>query len=275
MNDTIEVPAPTSYPLYFALGLALVFAGLVTHALVSGIGGVLAIAGAVGWWRDVLPHENEVAAKIQSESQRAKPILPRPEAVEHLVAGRDTHRLRLPIEVQPLSAGLRGGLVGAVAMAVVACAYGLVAHGSLWFPINLLAGSLLPAMEHETVAQLARFDATAFGLAAVLHLILSLLMGLVYAALLPILPGRPLIWGGIVAPLAWTSVTWSALGLLDPALELHVSWPWFIASQVAFGLATGYVVAKVEPIRTLQSLSLIERAGLEGAGVSAPREEPE
>jgi hypothetical protein len=275
MSDTIEIPAPTNYPLYCALGLALAFAGLVTHELVSWIGGVAVVVGAVGWWRDVLPREKEVHAAIQTASERAKPILPRPEAVEHLVAGEGTHRVRLPLEVQPLSAGLRGGLAGAVAMAVVACGYGLIAHGSVWFPINLLAGGLLPAMEHETIAQLARFNGTAFGLAAVLHLMLSLLMGLVYAALLPILPGRPLIWGGIVAPLAWTSVTWSALGVLDPALANHVSWPWFIASQIAFGLASGYVVAKVEPIRTLQSLSLIQRAGLEGAGASPPREEPE
>ena len=110
---------------------------------------------------------------------------------------------------------------------------------------------------------------------ALMHVTISLLMGLVYAALLPMLPGRPLVWGGIVAPLAWTGVTWSALGLLNPALDQHVSWPWFIASQIAFGLAAGYVVARVEPIRTLQSLSLAERAGIEGAGVSSPRQEPE
>ncbi len=275
MSDGIELPAPTSYPLYFALGLALLFGGLVTHALVSWIGAAAAIAGAIGWWREVLPHQNELPVALQTEAERAKAIVPRPQAVEHLVAGQDTHRLRLPVEVRPLSAGLRGGFAGAVAMAVVACGYGLIAHGSPWFPINLLAGSVLPGVEHETALQLARFDATAFALAALMHVTISLLMGLVYAALLPMLPGRPLVWGGIVAPLAWTGVTWSALGLLNPALDQHVSWPWFIASQIAFGLAAGYVVARVEPIRTLQSLSLAERAGIEGAGVSSPRQEPE
>jgi len=107
------------------------------------------------------------------------------------------------------------------------------------------------------------------------HLSISSMMGLVYAALLPMFPGRPLIWGGIVAPLSWTGVTWSAMGLLNPALAEHVSWPWFIASQIAFGLVAGAVVTRVEPIRTLQSLSLAERAGVEGAGVSTPREGPE
>lgn len=275
MKDHIELPAPTSHPLYFALGLALLLAGLVTHPLVSVVGGVAVFAGAVGWWRDVLPRESEVASPLQPESQRAREIAPRPQAVEHLVAGRGTHRLRLPLEVRPLSAGLRGGIAGAAAMAVVACTYGVIAHGSPWFPINLLAGSALPGLEHHTTEQLARFDAMGFAVATLVHLAISLLMGLVYAALLPMLPGQPLVWGGIVGPLAWTSVTWSAIGLLDPALARHISWPWFIASQIAFGLATGFVVARVEPVKTLQSLSLAERAGVEGAGVSSPREAPE
>ena len=254
--------------------MTLLFGGLVTHPLVSWVGCAASIAGAIGWWREVLPHENELPVVLQSEFERAKPIVPRPRAVEHLVAGEGTHRLRLPIEVRPLTAGLRGGLAGAVAMAVLACSYGLIAEGSVWFPINLLAGSMLPSIEQETVEQLARFDLTALVLATSVHLTLSLLMGLVYSALLPMLPDRPLLWGGIVAPLVWTGVTWSALGLLNPALEQHVSWPWFIASQVGFGLATGRVISRVEPIQTLQSLSLAQRAGVEGSGVSTPREAP-
>jgi hypothetical protein len=271
----IELPAPTAHPLYFALGLSLIIAGLVTHPIVSWVGALAAFAGALGWWREVLPHENEVLSPLQSESERAQPILPRPDAVEHLVAGQGQHRLRLPVEVRPLSAGLRGGLAGAVAMAIVACAYGLIVHGSIWLPINLLAGAALPGMEHETAAQIGRFDTTAFVVACFAHLSISLMMGLVYAALLPMLPGRPLVWGGIVAPLAWTGVTGSAIGLLNPALEQHVSWPWFIASQIAFGLVAGLVVARVEPIRTLQSLSLAERAGVEAGRIASPREEPE
>ena len=108
-----------------------------------------------------------------------------------------------------------------------------------------------------------------------MHVGMSLLVGLVYAAVLPMLPDRPLVWGGIAAPLAWTAVAWSSLGIVNPALEQHVSWPWFIASQIAFGLAAGAAIARVEPIRVLQSLSLAERAGIESPGVSPEREEGE
>jgi len=269
---SIELPAPTSHPLYFALGLSLVFAGIVTHELVSVVGALAALAGAVGWWREVLPREHEIAVPLQAEGERAREIVPRPSAVEHLAAGRDQHRLRLPIEVRPLSSGVRGGAAGAVAMAVVACAYGLIAHGSPWLPINLLAGVALPGVENATLEQLRGFDATALVLATLTHALVSLLMGLVYAALLPMLPGRPLVWGGIVAPIAWTGLAWSSIGILDPALGQHVSWPWFIASQIAFGLAAGAVISRVEPIRTFQSASFAARAGLEAAGVSDEKE---
>lgn len=274
-HDGIELPAPTSAPLYFAFGLALLFAGLVTHPLVSAVGLVLSVSGAIGWWREVLPHEHEERVALQPEGERASPIAPRRDSVEHLVVGRDRHRLRLPLKVRPYSAGLRGGAAGAVAMAGVACVYGAIAHGSPWLPINLLAGTLLPSFEQADLAQLQRFDATALGLAAVMHAGLSLLVGLMYAALLPMLPDRPLLWGGVAAPGAWTAVIWLSLGSVNPALAQHVSWPWFIASQVAFGLAAGYAIAQVEPIETLQSLSLVERAGLEASGISDSREESE
>jgi len=269
----IELPAPTSYPLYFALGLALLLAGLVTHELVSLVGAVAALGGAVGWWREVLPRQREIEVALQPESERARAIVARPRAVEHLVAGEAQHRLRLPVEVRPLSSGLRGGAAGAVAMAVVACAYGVIAHGSPWLPINLLAGVALPGVEQASLEELRGFDMGALLLATLTHASISLLMGLVYAALLPMLPGRPLVWGGIVAPLAWTGLAWASIGILDPPLAKHVSWPWFIVSQIAFGLAAGAVITRVEPIETLQSASLAERAGLEARGVS--EEKPE
>src|SRR5258705_14014351 len=61
--STLGVPASTTWPIVFAFGTTLLFAGLVTSAAVSVLGAVLGIAGAVGWFRDVLPHEaHEVVA---------------------------------------------------------------------------------------------------------------------------------------------------------------------------------------------------------------------
>ena len=55
--ERIDLPAPTAWPMVVALGITLAFAGLVTHAAVSVVGIALALIGAVGWWREVLPEE--------------------------------------------------------------------------------------------------------------------------------------------------------------------------------------------------------------------------
>ena len=52
--EGIEMPAPTAWPAVMAFGLTLVFAGLVTAVPVSILGAILAVAGAVGWFREVL-----------------------------------------------------------------------------------------------------------------------------------------------------------------------------------------------------------------------------
>ncbi len=51
------MPAPTAWPIALAFGITLLFAGMVTSEAVSVLGAIVAIAGAVGWFRDVLPHE--------------------------------------------------------------------------------------------------------------------------------------------------------------------------------------------------------------------------
>src|SRR5262245_39347424 len=65
--STLEVPAATTWPFVLAFGTTLLFAGLVTSASVSVLGAALVIAGAVGWFRDVLPHEAEEVVPVRLE----------------------------------------------------------------------------------------------------------------------------------------------------------------------------------------------------------------
>ena len=271
-RDSIELPAPTAWPMVAALGVALGFAGLVTHVMVTVVGVVLAIAGAVGWFRDVLPVQDMERVPLVPPAQRARPVLPVTRAVAQLMPGEQGHRLQLPVEMHPYSSGVVGGLVGGAAMAVVACAYGLIAHGSLWYPINLLAAVAIPSLAEADTAQLAAFDGLAFGVALVSHLIISLFVGLVYAAILPMFPRRPGLWGGLVAPLVWSGLLWASLGIINPTLNARIDWPWFVASQIAFGLAAGLWVSRTQRIRTLQSVPLAARVGIEAPGLSEERE---
>ena len=61
---TVLLPAPTAWPLVLALGLALSFAGLVTNYSISALGIVFAIAGIIGWARQVFPVEHHEAIVV-------------------------------------------------------------------------------------------------------------------------------------------------------------------------------------------------------------------
>jgi hypothetical protein len=266
-TNTIEQPEPTVWPMVAALGVTLMCGGLVTHMVVSVVGILLALIGGIGWWRDVLPEARVEHVALRSPSERATPIVPSPAAVEHLRLGEAGHRARVPMAVQPYSAGVKGGIVGGIAMAVVALIYGVLAQGSLWYPVNLLAGLAIPRMEHLSVEQLRAFSLSALIIATLAHGVISLLTGLLYAVILPMMPRRHMLWGGIIAPLLWTGLIWAVLGVVNPALNARIDWPWFIASQIAFGLAAGLVISRAEPIGTMQTWPLAARAGVEATGM--------
>ena len=169
----------------------------------------------------------------------------------------------MPVEIQPYSAGIKGGIVGGIVMAALALAYGLVVQRSVWYPINLLSAVAMPSLAHATVAELRAFSLTAFVIGIVVHGLISVLVGLLYAVILPMLPRRHMLWGGLVAPLLWTSLVWAVLGIVDPMLNARVDWTWFVVSQIGFGLTTGFVVARAHPLATMQTWPLATRAGVE------------
>ena len=270
--ESIELPAPTAWPMVVALGITLAFAGLITHAAVSVVGIALALIGAVGWWREVLPEDRMEPITLRPMELRARAIVPSSTVVERSSIGEGGHRIRVPVEVQPYSAGIRGGVIGGITMAILALAYGLIVQRSLWYPINLLSAVAMPALAHATLAELRAFSLSALVIGTVVHGFISVLVGLLYAVILPMLPRRHMLWGGFIAPLLWTGLVWAVLGVVDPTLEARVDWPWFVVSQTAFGLTTGFVVARAHPLTTMQTWPLAARAGVE---TSRGHSEPE
>lgn len=270
-SDAIEVPAPTPWPMVTAFGLALLAAGLVTNLAVSVVGAVVILSGAVGWFRDVLPVSKEELVEIAITPE---PIPMRSSRrVAHLQPGAEGHRVYIPVRVHPYSAGLFGGLVGGVGMAIIACLYGLIAQGSVWYPINLLAAAALPSLAEAGPAELNAFHLSGLVVAFFSHGFISLLVGLLYAAILPMMPSRfTAFWGSFLAPVLWTALVASTLRLINPALNAKIEWGWFIASQVAFGLITGFVVAHSKEVETAQSWPLAARAGVEAPGIMPEQE---
>jgi hypothetical protein len=264
----IEVPASTAWPFVLAFGCALLFAGLVTSFSVSLLGAVLSMAGSIGWFREVLPHEHEESLIMVPENIR----MTTERRVVERVPLPAYQRAWLPIHTYPISAGVKGGLAGSVAMAVLACAYGLLKAGSIWYPINLLAAAVYAESLKLGPAQLYSFHADSFAIALGLHVVVSTLAGLIYGAMLPMFPRRPIVLGGLIAPVLWSGMLYTILGLLNPLLASHIDWPWFIASQVAFGIVAGLVVIRHSPMPTRENLSFVIRAGIEAPGISPPRE---
>ena len=115
---TIELPAPTAWPIILAFGLTLILAGLVTSASVSILGAFFAVSGGVGWFFDVLPHEKHEIMAIVETVPLAETSRPQVARVEWKT--EELQRARLPLEIYPISAGVKGGLAGGVAMAVLA-----------------------------------------------------------------------------------------------------------------------------------------------------------
>jgi hypothetical protein len=257
---TVRLPAPTSWPIVLAFGVTLLFAGLVTSASVSLLGAILLITGCVGWFLDILPHEKHVEAPIIEEY--ALILTARPE-VARLALAPDLPRVQLPLETYPVSAGIKGGLAGSVAMAVLACLYGILKQGSIWYPINLLGATIYSQTTRLDSASLNAFHLGSFLLAALLHLVTSLLVGLLYGAMLPMFPRRPIVLGGIIGPVLWTGLLHSILGLINPLLDARIDWVWFIASQFAFGIVAGLVVVRQDRVRVRQFMPFAIRAGIE------------
>src|SRR6266404_4968265 len=234
---TIEVPAPTAWPFILAFGATLLFAGLVTSMSVSVLGAALALAGCVGWFRAVFPHAQEEAVAVVPEDIR---LTTDRRVVERIPVLPDQLRAWLPVRTYPVSAGVKGGIAGSVAMAVLACAYGVLKADSIWYPINLLAAVVYRESLRLGPAQLYSFHADAFAIAFVLHGLVSIFVGLLYGAMLPMFPRRPIVLGGIVA------------------------------SQVAFGIVAGLVVMRQASIPTRENVSFALRAGIEAPGLIPP-----
>jgi len=160
-------------------------------------------------------------------------------------------------------------------MAVLACAYGVLKAGSIWYPINLLAAAVYAESLRLGPAQLYSFHADSFVIALFLHLLLSILVGLLYGAMLPMFARRPVLLGGLIAPALWSGLLYTILGLLNPLLESHIDWFWFMASQVAFGLVAGLIVVRQPRVPTRENLAFALRAGIEAPGTILPGEKRE
>lgn len=255
------MPEPTAWPLTLAFGFALIIAGMVTSAWVSLVGLILFGMAAHGWFTQVLPHEAHELLPVQHS---APAITPSQHGVARLPGSTGGHQQVEPVAIFSLLAGLEGGIAGGVAMIVPAVLYGVLRYHSPWYAVNLLAAGGFPSWATQSAAFFGQFHWKGLVAASIIHGVTCPLVGVLYAAILPMFPRRPIVTAGFIVPLFWTSLLYGVLGLVSPVLNQRIDWFWFIPSQLAFGLVTGYVVNRKIHVRTEQfrNLSFAERAGL-------------
>jgi hypothetical protein len=260
--EAVHLPSPTAWPMVLALGLALMCTGLVTNLYIGLLGLVFFVVATVGWFLQVFPHESHVSVPVQVEavqifsSRRLRERLP----VD------DMHRKILPVETFHITTGIKGGIAGGLAMIVPATLFSLIRYHSVWYAANLLAAGGFVSWVGASDAFLSQFHWQGLLAAIAIHGLISLLVGLLYGAMLPMYPKYPIVTAGLVVPLLFTAIMRSALGIISPILSERIDWLWFTASQLVFGLVCGYVVNLQAKVRTpqYQALPFAMRAGLHG-----------
>lgn len=241
---SVEMPRPTVAPLVLAIGLTLLAAGVPLGPVFFLVGAAVLVTGAGMWLAQLLPGRGHVREPLVAPESRPRPVTEATGRVEHLWEGMPGYRLRLPQAVHPVSAGVKGGLVGGLVMPLPALLWGLLSGHGIWYPVNLLAGMVLLGVEGMSVLELEQFHLSLLAVGVVIHAVMSLVFGLIYGVLLPTLPPipRPIAWGGLLAPVLWTGTSYILMGVVNPVLAQGVNWPWFIVSQFIFGIVAAAVI---------------------------------
>jgi len=269
-GPAVHLPRPTAWPIILAFGFTMLCAGLVTTLYVSLFGAVFMAAACIGWFRQVLPHEQHEMVPVVEEPvviSSAHPLVER-------IRLSPEHRAHFPIETYPVTAGLKGGIAGGIAMIVPALIYGLIVQHSIWYPINLLGGAGVAHWSNPTTAEIAAFHWQGLLVASIIQVITCCLVGLLYGAMLPMLPRHPVVLGGIIAPVLWTGILHSFMGFINPALDARIAWGWFVVSQVTFGVVAGIVVKRHSRIPTSGNMPLAARLGIEMPGLLISKPDP-
>jgi len=259
-TDVIQLPAPTAAPMVLALGISLILAGMVTTGAISLLGLVLALWSSVDWFLQVLPHERHEGVAVQTEVVQ---IVSTRTLFERLPTS-PMHRKIIPVETFQITTGIKGGIAGGIAMTLPAALFSLLRYHSVWYAMNLLAAGGFVSWAGASDAFLSQFHLQGLLAATIIHGVTSLLVGLLYGAMLPMFPKYPIVTAGFIAPLLFTGILHSALGIVSPILNQRIDWFWFVISQIAYGLVCGFVVNLQAKVRTpqFQALPFSVRAGI-------------
>jgi hypothetical protein len=270
-SSSIALPSPTAWPMVLALGISLILAGMVTNLAVGILGLILAIAAGIGWFMQVLPEEAHEPVAIRAEVVQ----ITTERTLIRVPPTDQTRRKILPVETFQITTGIKGGIAGGIAMTVPAGIFSVIRYHSFWYAMNLLAAGGFVSWAGASDQFLGAFHIQGLLAATMIHGVTSLLVGLLYGAMLQMFPRYPIFTAGLMVPVIFTGILYSALGVVSPILDQRIDWFWFVISQIFFGLVCGFVVNLQAKVRTpqFQALPFAVRAGLHGDMEALTRDE--
>jgi uncharacterized membrane protein YagU involved in acid resistance len=147
-------------------------------------------------------------------------------------------------EIYPYRAGITGGLIAGAVMVVVMAAWGMLTGRSIWFPVNLISAAVLPWAQTASPEALEAFNPAAAVVGTLIHFGISMLLGLLFALVLPTLPGSTLLWGIVVGTLLYVGAHFALLPLVNPRMYELVSDRTFLVAHIAFSVVLGWWVTR-------------------------------
>lgn len=168
------------------------------------------------------------------------------ECEKETIVGHDARRI--PEAIYPYSSGVRGGLLGGLAMIPVALMYGLVSGRGIWYPVNLIAATLIPAWQQTTAVQLAQFYWNGLIVGLFIHLCMSVLLGLIFAIMMPALPRSPIFWAFVIGPILWAGAVYAGLPLLNPIMAQYIDLPSFAIANIAYSVVLGVAITRTKKV---------------------------
>ena len=159
-------------------------------------------------------------------------------------------------------AGVAGGVVAGLVMAVWLTVILWIAGSGFFTLLNLIANTFW-----RTAPLGPTFSLPAVFIALVVHLLVSVLFGVLIAVAASRLPGsRSLVIavGAVFGPLIWVVMQYGIWRAIDPAAARVISWWIFGSAHLLFGL----IVATIAAITIPDQGSRLPRASTAGCGRS-------
>jgi len=156
--------------------------------------------------------------------------------------------LLVPTEAHASRAGVICGLLGGPAMAIVATATLTFIGRSLWFPINLVAATVLRNLQTASPDLLGQFIPLAFVVGLAIHLFM---FGSLFSLLFPTKPGTAFASSTITGLVLWAIVQFITLPLVNRIMSQRVKPVSFVTAQVSYSLVPGWWVVRypIVPVR--------------------------